>query len=514
MGKIANADGIGKVGNVVCGDVLWLYIKVGQNRKGEDIIQDVKFQTFGCLPPDEQVLAGEGDWQCISSIQNTTRVLNGNGRKAEVAGVSKRTYGGELLTIVPFVSTFNKFSVTPEHPILCIKRHWLKSARKSGKKCQWLTIEEEELLSTKPRYILAKDLKESDYLVFVANQRVKDLPLFTKDLMRLTGFYLAEGYSSANYSVLTFAFNKDEKENISEVKSLISKIIKKEAKARDRGNVKEIYVCSRKWVKFFADTAGHLAIHKKLSEKILLLPFKKQWQMVQTYIKGDGNIYKRRPKNFLTYRVATASEKLAIQVQEILARGNTFSSIKKYDNPETRNRIQGRRVIARPIYEISFRMERKHKFVHSNGKFFLVPIRAIKRRQYKGDVFNIHVKGEPNSYLVKGFVVHNCVAAISTSSVITELAKGRTLTAALELKKDEIVKSLGGLPPIKIHCSLLAIDALSEAIFNYLHKNKKEIPEDLEKRHQRIEKEKELIKEKYKDWIEAEEKILEQNDQT
>ena len=48
-GKIKDPDGLGKVGNIICGDVMWLYIKVGQNKKGEEIIKDVKFETFGCV---------------------------------------------------------------------------------------------------------------------------------------------------------------------------------------------------------------------------------------------------------------------------------------------------------------------------------------------------------------------------------------------------------------------------------------------------------------------------------
>ncbi|MCM8771586.1 MAG: iron-sulfur cluster assembly scaffold protein [Candidatus Omnitrophica bacterium] len=48
MGRIENADGIGKVGNPVCGDVMWIYIKVRKNEKGEEIIEDIKFETFGC----------------------------------------------------------------------------------------------------------------------------------------------------------------------------------------------------------------------------------------------------------------------------------------------------------------------------------------------------------------------------------------------------------------------------------------------------------------------------------
>lgn len=48
VGEIADADGIGKVGNPVCGDLMWIYIKVGKNEKNEEIIEDIKFKTFGC----------------------------------------------------------------------------------------------------------------------------------------------------------------------------------------------------------------------------------------------------------------------------------------------------------------------------------------------------------------------------------------------------------------------------------------------------------------------------------
>jgi len=98
------------------------------------------------------------------------------------------------------------------------------------------------------------------------------------------------------------------------------------------------------------------------------------------------------------------------------------------------------------------------------------------------------------------FETFGCVAAIATSSMITDLSKGKTLPEALEIRKDNVVKSLGTLPPVKIHCSVLAADALAEAIYDYLKKNNKEIPLELKKRHKRIKKEKEIIEEKYKGW--------------
>lgn len=49
MGELEDADAVGKVGNPKCGDVMWIYIKVGKNEKGEEILTDIKFKTFGCV---------------------------------------------------------------------------------------------------------------------------------------------------------------------------------------------------------------------------------------------------------------------------------------------------------------------------------------------------------------------------------------------------------------------------------------------------------------------------------
>lgn len=131
-----------------------------------------------------------------------------------------------------------------------------------------------------------------------------------------------------------------------------------------------------------------------------------------------------------------------------------------------------------------------------------------------GDVMHLYIKIDKNKQgkeIIKDikFQTFGCVAAIATSSVITDLAKGKTIKQALNINKDKIIKSLDNLPPIKIHCSLLASDALYEAIYDYLAKNKKIIPSQLLKKHQRIKKERQIIEEKYKDWVKTEEKVLE-----
>ena len=79
-----------------------------------------------------------------------------------------------------------------------------------------------------------------------------------------------------------------------------------------------------------------------------------------------------------------------------------------------------------------------------------------------------------------------CVAAISTSSVLTEMIKGKPIEDAMTITKQDIVNVLDGLPGKKIHCSILAIDALKEAIFDFFTKKNRPIPSDLQKVHDRV----------------------------
>jgi nitrogen fixation NifU-like protein len=94
-----------------------------------------------------------------------------------------------------------------------------------------------------------------------------------------------------------------------------------------------------------------------------------------------------------------------------------------------------------------------------------------------GDIMYVYIKvaKKNGKEIIKDikFKTMGCAAAIATSSMITELAKGKTLQQALKITRNDVAKSLGGLPPIKMHCSNLAADALHEAIKNYRNGGKK-----------------------------------------
>lgn len=93
-----------------------------------------------------------------------------------------------------------------------------------------------------------------------------------------------------------------------------------------------------------------------------------------------------------------------------------------------------------------------------------------------GDLMFIYikVKEENGKEIINdiSFQTFGCAAAIATSSMVTELAKGRTLEEASKITRDDVAESLDGLPPIKLHCSNLAADGLQNAIKKY-HESKK-----------------------------------------
>jgi nitrogen fixation NifU-like protein len=142
--------------------------------------------------------------------------------------------------------------------------------------------------------------------------------------------------------------------------------------------------------------------------------------------------------------------------------------------------------------------------------YLFTPITSYETLDYSGKVCNFEVNNQ-HSYVTDAFTTHNCGdmmyiyikvkddiltdvkfktfgcgAAIATSSMVTDLARGKTLEEGLKITRKDVADSLGGLPPQKMHCSNLAADALHEAIHDYLRKQGREppLPPDAKKPHE------------------------------
>jgi len=130
-----------------------------------------------------------------------------------------------------------------------------------------------------------------------------------------------------------------------------------------------------------------------------------------------------------------------------------------------------------------------------------------------GDIMELYIKIKKDK---KGkekisdakFQTFGCVVALAVSSMLTEIVKNKTLEEAIKITNRDVLKKSGPIPPVKIHCSVLVADALHEAVYNYYSKNRREIPLELQKEHERIQDTLKLVEETHGEFTKFEKKVL------
>ena len=88
-----------------------------------------------------------------------------------------------------------------------------------------------------------------------------------------------------------------------------------------------------------------------------------------------------------------------------------------------------------------------------------------------GDIMRMYIKVEGDTITDVSFMTFGCGAAIATSSMATELVKGKSVQEAMQVTNKAVMEALDGLPPVKVHCSLLAEEAIHAALWDYAQKN-------------------------------------------
>ncbi|MFQ5793795.1 MAG: SufD family Fe-S cluster assembly protein [Candidatus Bipolaricaulia bacterium] len=379
----------------------------------------------GCLPTGEKVCTGER-WIGIEAIRPGDVVINGDGEETSVRAVQTRPYRGDLVEIRP-LSPGNTFQLTPEHPVLAVKRTEVLAKRKPRN--NWLPeVDTQKLLSAEPHYIEAANLEVGDFLVFPVNKVVRDNEEYTEDLLRLLGYYLAEGSAfvnrTLNMPVVSFSFGQHERAYIEEVKELVGRVTGKPIyEVEDHQSGVSLIVYSQDLMERCIAACGKHASDKRLNKEIMELPPEKQAHLLETYFFGDSSVY-RQGRTMV--RASTASRVLAGQLQELLARQGIYASIMIRKGGE--DTLLSRSITRQDQYILYYTPDKKHSQVRYTGDDFLVPIKALNHIPYDGPVFNFAVSGKPNSYLTRGFVVHNCTAPVYTteslhSAVVEIIAK-------------------------------------------------------------------------------------------
>lgn len=129
-----------------------------------------------------------------------------------------------------------------------------------------------------------------------------------------------------------------------------------------------------------------------------------------------------------------------------------------------------------------------------------------------GDIMYLYLKvgkDKKGKEMIKDvkFETYGCTVAIANTSLLTTMIKGKTIEKAMKITKEDLIKKFGNVPFVKIHCSMLAVDALNEAVYDYYLKNKKKITKELQKKHEMAEKVGEEIGKRHKELVEFEEKL-------
>jgi Fe-S cluster assembly protein SufB len=393
---------------------------IGQFERTLIIAEEGSFVHYieGCLPAGEKVSIGDR-WVNIEAIKPGDFVVTATGERRRVRAVMTRYYKGDIVEVVP-VSPHNAFRLTPEHPVLAVRRETVavRRRRRNG----WLAeVDTRKLLQAQPIYIPVGELKVGDFLVFPKVKADNSNTAFSPDQLRLLGYYLAEGsafvHRKLKQPVVSFSFGEHETAAIEEVKELIRKVTGKRPQIvhQPSRHAVNITVYSRELMEFCLRHAGKGADSKQLSPEVMSLPPEQVKVLLDAYFAGDGNTCVKGNGNTWMKRISTASQTLAEQLQELLARMGIYASILKRKGGE--DTIRGRRIRRKDQFTVVWTENKRWSEVRDAGDYFLVPVKRIRRIPYDGFVFNMHVE-YPNAYLVRGFVAHNCTAPIySTNSL-------------------------------------------------------------------------------------------------
>ena len=373
-----------------------------------------------CLPPDTKIICYDGV-KPISEVKEGDLVLTHKGRFRRVTRVFKRYYKGELIGIKP-VKMDRWIWMTPEHPILAIKKPWCWSKRK---------LANEILSKIQPFWIMAKDITKKhavivpkvkdddisintykllkdtskklvlkDDMVYTVSRNqfgatfihpnVKPIPATinpSNEFLELSGYYIAEGCSDENG--IAICFSQLEKDKIERALELISKFGMKPRLTLSTRNRAIQWGTGRLWGLLFGRLYGRKAHEKRVPPFLLQLPKDKLEILFKAMFEGDGYIDKH---NYHYYN--TVSEELALETFLLLIKLGYLPSF--YDETNTNHG-----------YKVGFSKNERFTRAKQNEQYMFLPIEEIKVKPYEGYVYNLEVE-EDNSYVAECIAVHNC----------------------------------------------------------------------------------------------------------
>ncbi len=386
-------------------------------------------QEMECFRPGTLILTDRGP-EPIERILVGDVVRTHRGRVHAVTGTSARPYRGPLVEITTH-HTNMPLCATPNHPLLTVRFPRCRyGSRKRAYPWSSATCPDRPRMMPKPAFRRADQIGEQDVLLYPiqkptasAPRRVRIADHFTippgfksknhipeivtldRDMLRLAGYFLAEGSISGAASRIVFCFGAHERRYATRVRAAIRRVFGMKSDECLVKSSRIVGVNSVVVAGLFADLFGRKQEARAIPDPWLNLPIGRLRVLLDAYIDGEGF---RRPDQ---EGCSTISRKLAYQVRDLYARAGAVPSIRSVGTKPVRGEIGGRHVWVKPHHEVRIfhRATEDPRGVRgwNDGRYLYLPVRGVRRRSYRGPVYNLQVAGD-QSYVAGSHAVHNC----------------------------------------------------------------------------------------------------------
>lgn len=451
-------------------DITTLYVDIliATSRAHGDLINKItsgeyNSTSMGCGIAGTPITIGDGSFVNIEDVKIGDVVLTHKGRERRVTSLYSTDITELPLYSVSYTGGYEPLRLTAEHPILiatersarCTYQNKPCKVGSHQSQCYWnsrkrgkVKIEcgrDKDTYQYDFKFVPISEVKKGDYIVKTFPTEIVDNEVFSKDICRLLGLYLGDGYIGWQWDVkektkkypayIGFCFNLKEKALHAEVLEILKKVCPGKTvtpKEVPERNGYYLNVYDKDLASLFFEAGGEYSWHKKVSKEVMLLPKEKQLEIISGLFDSDGCYYtKDRSLN-----ISLSSSVLMNQAHLMLLRCgiiNSHQSVmrkasgkkkvsEKYKQETIRvGKAYSRLINSRKNTNYGDDLERDSNDFFMYDNYLLCPVKSVTALNFCGKVYNFSVE-EDESYLVRDVAVHNCLIAYSQCSQCGNIA--------------------------------------------------------------------------------------------